>query len=346
MKKLYVWALSAALCLGATACAGKTPPVAPAPAPDHNVSEESGAVTAERLGSVFADLTGYRGTSGTALRNAQNACDLLMFAESADYANISAAVRAEAVSGACAGMDADTMQEFLDDLADIRELMESAFGSEELPGVFADAGAADTMAELLGADDALTQWEALMADLLSLSGDGADATSEPQQGTAMETAYRNKIAELEEANGEELASATIGCGSGEKVLVITKRSAVYAGDEAIDADVYQYVDGEVRYIASVSSSGTAYPIAYTKDAILFGGSHTSGKLEIADGAGTLYRATDLNIEGRTPLLEICDVANGEETLRSSEEIPADDADAFDYYIDAFANDAAEMIQFQ
>ncbi|MBR4211888.1 MAG: hypothetical protein IKR84_05825 [Oscillibacter sp.] len=65
------------------------------------------------------------------------------------------------------------------------------------------------------------------------------------------------------------------CGTGEKLLAVTKKSFVYADGQTIGADIFQYADGEVKFIASVGSTGTAYPLAYTEEAVLFGGNHTA-----------------------------------------------------------------------
>ena len=127
---------------------------------------------------------------------------------------------------------------------------------------------------------------------------------------------------------------------------MTKKSFVYADGQTMGADIYQYADGEVKFIASVGSTGTAYPLAYTEEAVLFGGNHTAGKLVIDNGSGELYRIVNMNIEGKTPVLEIYDVENGDETLKSSEELSAEEADSLDYYINALSDEKAEIIAFQ
>ncbi|MBR4546340.1 MAG: hypothetical protein IKO14_10305 [Oscillibacter sp.] len=95
MRKLFLWILLAALCAGLTACAGTTPP-------ESHVEEtpEYNALPLETLQTLFTGMTGYQGRTDSALRNAQNACNLLAFAESADYANIPLTNREESVSGA------------------------------------------------------------------------------------------------------------------------------------------------------------------------------------------------------------------------------------------------------
>ncbi|MBQ6985936.1 MAG: hypothetical protein IJQ25_02990, partial [Oscillibacter sp.] len=126
----------------------------------------------------------------------------------------------------------------------------------------------------------------------------------------------------------------------------TKKSFVYADGQTMGADIFQYADGEVKFIASVGSTGTAYPLAYTEEAVLFGGNHTAGKLVVHDGTGELYQLVDMNIEGKTPVLETYDVADGETTLKSSEELSPEEADSFDYYTNAFAEEQAEVIAFR
>lgn len=176
----------------------------------------------------------------------------------------------------------------------------------------------------------------------------ADATPESAENAsdAITTAYQDKVAELEAESGETLSWVQFACGTGEKILVVTKESSVYGDGETMEADVYQYADEEVKFIASVSSTGTAYPLAYTKEAVLFGGNHTAGKLVIHDGTGELYQLVNMNIEGKTPVLETYDVAGGEQTLKSSEELSPEEENSFDYYTNAFADEQAEVIGFQ
>ena len=165
----------------------------------------------------------------------------------------------------------------------------------------------------------------------------------PDEVTA---AYQAKVAELEAERGETLSWVQFACGTGEKILVVTKESSIYADGATMDADVYQYADGETHYLTSVSSTGSAYPIAFTQEAVLFGGNHTAGKLVIHEGTAELYRLVNMNIEGRTPVLETYDVADGEQTLKSSEELSPDEENAFNYYTNAFADEQAEVIGFQ
>ena len=173
----------------------------------------------------------------------------------------------------------------------------------------------------------------------------ADTTSENTENAsdAITAAYQDKVAELEAESGETLSWVSFPCGTGEKILVVTKESSVYADGATIEADVYQYADGEVKSIAAVSSTGTAYPLAFTEEAVLFGGNHTAGKLVVHDGTGELYQIVNMNIEGRTPVLETYDAANGELTLKSSEELSPEEADSFDYYTNAFAEEKAEVM---
>ena len=176
----------------------------------------------------------------------------------------------------------------------------------------------------------------------------ADGTPEGAENIndAITTAYQNTVAEMEAESGETLSWVQLACGTGEKILIVTKESSLYADGEGMEADVYQYADGAVKRIASVSSTGTAYPLAFTEEAVLFGGNHTAGKLVVHDGTGELYRLVDMKIEGKVPVLEIYDAADGETTLKSSEELSADEADSFDYYTNAFADEKAEVIAFQ
>lgn len=190
------------------------------------------------------------------------------------------------------------------------------------------------------ADDAVQD---TAADEAVQSADSTDETAEPL--TEAEAAYQAKVAELEPTEGEtDVHWVVFPCGTGEKILVVAP--TVYGDGETMDADVYQYADGEVKFIGSVGSTGTAYPIAFTPEGLIFGGNHTSGKLVIHDGTGELYQIKDVNIEGKTPVLEVYDMVDGVGTLKSSEELSPEQADAMDYYISAFADETAEVIGFE
>lgn len=186
-NKLFVWILSAALCAGLTACgsgaarksaAGVGIAVAEEGAADNEsaVAEESATddesgVTEEALLSLFNGIIGYSRSAGSSLRNAQNARNLLAFAERTDYANANIIDRAQAVAGAYSAMSDENREEFLYNYGGIRSLMESAFNDyESVRGLFGDAGIADEMEGLLNADGAREQWDALLSDIPSSAG--------------------------------------------------------------------------------------------------------------------------------------------------------------------------------
>ena len=165
MKKLFVWLLLAALCAGLTACAGTTPSKAPV---DEEETTENNIAPVETLQTLFTGLTGYQGGAGSSLRNAQGACNLLAFAQSADYANISLTNREESVSGAYLSMSDEQREEFAANFADILDVMENAFRDyASVRGVFDDAGVADTMDSLMEAENARAQWDAFALDILA-----------------------------------------------------------------------------------------------------------------------------------------------------------------------------------
>ena len=193
MQKLFVWILSAALCASLAACAGLTPPESPieeaskspmeeTPATESPVEEtpENSAVSAENLQALFTGVTGYRGRAGSSLRDAQNACNLLAFAENAGYANASLIERGKAVSDAYSAMSDEQREEFVSNVDDIRDVMENAFSDYgSVRPMFDDAGVADTMDALIKADDARMQWDALSADISSATGESSpDLTTE------------------------------------------------------------------------------------------------------------------------------------------------------------------------
>ena len=166
MRKLFLWILLAAICAGLTACAGTTTPESHT---DTEETPEYNALSAETLQTLFTGITGYQGSAGSALRNAQGACNLLAFAESADYANISLTNREESVSGAYLSMSDEQREEFAANFDDILEVTETAFRDyASVRGVFDDAGVADTMDSLMEAENAREQWDALLLDIITV----------------------------------------------------------------------------------------------------------------------------------------------------------------------------------
>lgn len=159
-------------------------------------------------------------------------------------------------------------------------------------------------------------------------------------------AYDKKVQELQKQKKYKsgIAQARISCGEGEKILVVTPSDSVYADDrEAIKATVYQYADGKVRLIGAVSSDGTAYPLQYTKNAILSGGHHRSSKLIIKDGKATLKEITRMYMESGKAVLTTYSVKNGKKTKLSSKKISQKKAEDLDYYA---RSSGAKIISFE
>ena len=199
-------------------------------------------------------------------------------------------------------------------------------------------GCAENTASPDGAADNVTE-------IVENGADGQAASVTTGEYAAVTEAYQTLAAELEQESGEPMSWVQIPSGTGENLLVVTKASSIYFEGETMEADIYQYADGNVRRLTSVSSTGSAYPLAYTDEAVLFGGNHQAGKLVVHEGTGELSLLTNMNIEGRSPVLEVYTVEDGVQTLVSSEELAAEEANAFDYYTNAFADEAAEIIVF-
>ena len=159
-------------------------------------------------------------------------------------------------------------------------------------------------------------------------------------------AYDKKVQELQKQKKYKsgIAQARLSCGTGEKILVVTPADSVYADDrESIEAAVYQYADGKVKLIGKVSSDGTAYPLQYTKNAILSGGNHRSSKLVIKNGKATLKEITRMNMESGKAVLTTYSVENGKKTKVSSKKISQKKAEKLDYYANA---SGAKIISFE
>lgn len=204
-------------------------------------------------------------------------------------------------------------------------------------------GGADSSTEIQVTDDAASNGTAG-----GETADGETADGETVQAAALSlakptgeeaaAAYDEKVTELKYKSGGDVFWAVISCGTGENILLTAKE--IFLDGEAIEADVYQFADGQIKLLGSVASTGTAYPLSYTSEAVLSGGNHTAGKLVVGDGTADLYQVTNMNIEGRSPLLTV--TRYGEDP--AEEEISIEEA--VDYYTEAYASETAEVILFQ
>ena len=174
------------------------------------------------------------------------------------------------------------------------------------------------------------------------------AEKAPVKEMTPEEAYENKIAELKKdlKDDEALYTAKFSCGSGDTILAVAEASAIFGGGQSASAAIYQYCDGEVKYIGNVASTGSAYPLSYTDEGIIFGGNHTSGLVTVNNGVGTEYVIREFNIDGKTPTLSVNELSDGNSTTISSEELTNDEALAKDFYGNAFADDSATIIYFK
>lgn len=146
-------------------------------------------------------------------------------------------------------------------------------------------------------------------------------------------AYDKKIKELkkEKKYKKGISDVRIKCGKGEKILVVTPSDSIYADGATIEATIYQYVDGEVKLIDSVQSTGTAYPIMYTKKAILFGGNHSAGKLTIKNGKAVLDELTNTNMEKGKAVYKTYSVEDGKRTETSCKKISQKKAGKMNFF---------------
>ncbi len=174
------------------------------------------------------------------------------------------------------------------------------------------------------------------------------AEKAPVKELTPEEAYENILAELAKKTDDEkgIISAQIKCGSGEAILAVADASMSFGGGQSAAAALYQYVDGEVKYIGNVASTGSAYPLSYTDEGIIFGGNHTSGLVTVSNGVGTEYVIREFNIDGKTPVLSVNELSNGKVTTISTEELTNDEALEKDFYGNAFADDSATIIYFK
>ena len=256
MRKLFLWIFLAALCAGVTGCAGTPPEETP----------ENNALSVETLRTLFTGVTGYRGSAGSALRDAQGACNLLAFAENADYANISLTNREESVSGAYLAMSDEQREEFAANFVGILEFMESAFSDyPSVRGVFDDGGVADMMDSLIDADNAREQWDALSSDILKVSGESfADLNAEnnvmpPQHsasGSVLAADVRSRMKDETAENSPVFGSQALRRN---EILSVTFLSDVSRMPEK-SWDVSQAGDGSVMAWGEESDNGGLYDL--------------------------------------------------------------------------------------
>lgn len=151
---------------------------------------------------------------------------------------------------------------------------------------------------------------------------------------AVTKAYDKKITQLKKLkkykNG--IHNVRISCGEGEKIMVVTSYLPSGLEGATTEVTVYQYVNGKVRLIDTVESGGTAYPIAFTKNAIVYGSNHGSGQLIIKNGKATLKELTGAFMEtGEKAELTTYSVVNGKRTKKSSKKLSQKKAKKYYYY---------------
>ncbi|MBR6259316.1 MAG: hypothetical protein IKR21_03810, partial [Oscillospiraceae bacterium] len=81
------------------------------------------------------------------------------------------------------------------------------------------------------------------------------AEKAPVKEMTPEEAYENKIAELKKdlEDDKALYTAQFSCGSGDTILAVAEASTIFGGGQSASAAIYQYHDGEVKYIGNVAS---------------------------------------------------------------------------------------------
>ena len=174
---------------------------------------------------------------------------------------------------------------------------------------------------------------ALWACSGQMAGNATSQSVSAESKSRVSKAYKKKIAKLkkQEKYAAGIASAQLKCGAGEKILAVAPADMLFENGRSPEADIYQYADGKVKHIAEVNSYSSAYPIAYTKKAVLYGGNHCGGKLVIDHGSATLYAIINMNIYGIKPELDVYSVLNGRHTLQSSKKLSEKKANDLYYY---------------
>lgn len=166
--------------------------------------------------------------------------------------------------------------------------------------------------------------------------------------TSVSKLYKNKLKKLKTKKKYKggISSVKIKVGEGSKILVVTPTKSLFADGATIEADIYQAVNGKVKHICAVDSTSTAYPIAFTKKAILVGGNHFAGKLEINNGKATYSVISNYLMMKGKPVLEKYSVSNNKFKLLSSKKISKKKAEKTYFYCNKKGKCKGEVIGFE
>lgn len=188
--------------------------------------------------------------------------------------------------------------------------------------------------------------EKIGTDIESILGGFEETTGTTK--TSVSKLYKNKLKQLKKKKKYKkgISSVQIKVGKGSKILVVTPTKNLYGDGVSICADIYQAVNGKVKYICEVKSNGTSYPIAFTKKAILVAGNHFAGKLEINNGKATYTEISKYLMEKSKPVLKKYSVKNNKFKVLSSKKISRKKAEKIFFYCNSKDKIKGEIIEWK
>lgn len=123
-------------------------------------------ITEEELLAMLVGCTGYAGTAGSSLKNANAACQLAAFADEKQIADLDPSLLSESIADALNGLTEEQAGELSFNLESIHSALTEAFTDyESIRGLFEDAGAEEEILLLLAAPRAYEHYSALYDQL-------------------------------------------------------------------------------------------------------------------------------------------------------------------------------------
>lgn len=178
---------------------------------------------------------------------------------------------------------------------------------------------------------------------MGLGEEGADAAETMITRVVSPDFTKNNAADIEECYRKwidkrypgNVYTAMMQSGKGAKILLVTDN--VMSDGTTVFADVYQCVGGngnyDISFIGNFDSGGSAYPLCKMGQYILAGTHHSSQKLRVDYGVGTLYEVAGMGLDKKTCTLSKYMLREDKEKKLSEKKITEREAFLADYYYD-------------
>lgn len=130
------------------------------------LQDDADGMTAKEVLAALVGCTGYAGTAGSSLKNANAACQLAAFADEKQIADLDPSLLSESIADALNGLTEEQAGELSFNLESIHIALTEAFTDyESIRGLFEDAGAKEEILLLLAAPRAYEHYSALYDQL-------------------------------------------------------------------------------------------------------------------------------------------------------------------------------------